>query len=166
MKKILLTRGLFALVDDADFDWLNQWKWCALEYRPGRFYAVRVKNTKMIYMHRVVFDAVSKTEVDHENKNSLDNRRGNLRSATRSQNMSNVGLRADNTSGFKGVTWDRERQKWMAKIRVLQTHKFLGRFSSLIDAAMAYDASAIKHFGEFACVNFPNSTNKNKINKV
>lgn len=99
-------------------------------------------------------------DIDHVNGIRTDNRLENLRLATRSQNCANKSShRRDNTSGVKGVTWDKGRQKWMAKIQVAGDHKFLGRFTSLEEAADSYRRAAIVHFGQFAAgPNQPNGS--------
>ena len=85
-------------------------------------------------------------EIDHINGDGLDNRWANLREATRSQNMCNTALRADNKSGFKGVSWVTARRKWHAQI----AGKSLGHFDNLEAAARAYRKAATERFGEFA----------------
>jgi len=109
VKKIKLTQGRYALVDDEDFNWLNQWKWC---FDRSNGYAhrnqwVNGKNRK-IYMHRIILGnprgILIKVETDHKNRNKLDNRRKNLRVVTRSENVLNKGLQSNNTSGIPGVT--------------------------------------------------------------
>ena len=93
------------------------------------------------------------SRVDHINGNGLDNRRSNLRPASRSQNGANRGAPSNNTSGFKGVT--RFRLKWMAKIQVHGRTIHLGLFATPQEAARAYDTAALEHFGEYARPNFP-----------
>lgn len=89
-------------------------------------------------------------EVDHENRDPLDNRWANLREATRSQNNFNVGLKRHNTSGIKGVSWDKSRLRWKAQISINSKHLCLGRFETKEAAAAAYQTAAQQHFGEFA----------------
>jgi hypothetical protein len=102
-------------------------------------------------------------DVDHINRDKLDDRWCNLRLATRSQNSANVALRPNSTSGFIGVTFDKARDKWRAQIRIAGRKVNLGRFASAEEAARAYDAAALKEFGEFAELNF-GSDNGNTIN--
>ncbi len=123
MKQILLTQGKIALVADADYDWLNQWKWYVLKDRSGSFYAVRSSSQKKgkrypIYMHRLILglERGDKREGDHRNHNTLDNRRSNLRICTQQQNLTNQKPRSNGTSKYKGVTWDKHRKKWYAQI--------------------------------------------------
>jgi hypothetical protein len=89
-------------------------------------------------------------EVDHKNRDPSDNRWGNLRDATRSLNNTNAYLHANSTSGRKGASWNKQYQKWEAKISVNGRTHFLGRFDSIVGAHRAYVIAAIKHFGEYA----------------
>lgn len=148
MKLIPLTRGLFAKVDDADFGWLSKRKWYAQRSAAGRFYAARGHGT---LMHREILPGAS--EIDHINQDKLDNRRDNLRMADSRRNKANIKRRRDNTSGFKGVSWNKRRGCWTADITSFGKHKCLGQFKVVSDAAKAYDEAAKKEFGEFACVN-------------
>lgn len=157
MKKIMLTRGQVTLVDDEDFEWLSQWKWCARKGASGKFYAARsqwdsdTKKNKTIIMARVIVGAKKGEEVDHKNGNTLDNRRRyNLRLCTPTQNRHNVGLSRRNTSGYKGVAFRKNSRKWEARM-----YLYLGSFNLKEEAARAYDKKAIELFGEFAKLNFP-----------
>lgn len=89
-------------------------------------------------------------EIDHVNGVRSDNRLTNLREATPSQNQANKRIRKDNTSGVKGVTWDKSRGKWLASIHINGKRLGLGRHQTLEQAARAYEAAASLHFGEFA----------------
>ena len=151
MKTIPLTRGLVALVDDADFDWLSAYKWHAKNVGKGRFYAAF--GSRMLLMHRMILPGVP--EVDHYNRNTLDNQRHNLRPATHTQNLHNSGRHRDGSSGFKGVSWSKIRHRWRAQIQ----SDYLGLFSTEEAGARAYDAEAVERFGEFAYVNFPRKAN-------
>ncbi len=155
MQTIELTQGKVTIVDGWNFEWLNQFRWYALLSR-GRWYAVRSvrgSNGKrgLSYMHRAIMGVTDSTiEVDHKDRNAtLDNREGNLRFATHAQNIMNQGIRTNNTSGFKGVSWYKRRHKWRAQIR----SKYLGCFADAADAARAYNEAALKHYGEFAVLN-------------
>jgi hypothetical protein len=106
-------------------------------------------------MHRLITGAPAGVEVDHRNGNGLDNRRSNLRLATTSQNQGNQRLSRANTSGFKGVHWDKHRAKWKASIAGDNNDKHLGHFTDPSEAAHAYDSAARLRFGRFASVNFP-----------
>ncbi len=89
-------------------------------------------------------------QVDHINRDSLDNRRKNLRLATNVQNGQNRSKQRNNTSGYKGVSWDKARGRWRAFIQVGGTHKTLGRFDEMHDAVKARRDAEILYFGEFA----------------
>lgn len=107
-------------------------------------------------MHRVVAKTPDGLECDHINSDSLDNRKANLRTATRLQNSWNRSKSSKpGYSKSKGVTFDKKMQKWLAQIRVRGKHISHGRFKDEIQAAKAYDKAAKKHFGEFAKLNFP-----------
>ncbi len=160
MKQISLTQGKYTLVNDADFDWLNQWKWCANE-KAGDFYAVRNSRRgegkkRTIFMHRQILglEYKNKQEGDHRNHNTLDNRRTNIRICTRKENAMNRGANCNSTSQFKGVCWVKKVKKWEAKIEINKITKHLGYFLNEIFAANIYDQAAKKYFGEFAYLNF------------
>ena len=158
-KEIELTQGRVARVDDEDFDWLNQWKWCLSKlYNGKKQYATRGKcggsKTKTLLMHRLIINAKKDEHVDHRNGDGLDNRRSNLRICTMSQNQANRGPTKANTSGFKGVSPDR-RGRWRARVKVNGKQKALGSFATPEEAAIAYDREARAVFGEFARLNFP-----------
>ena len=149
MREIPLTRGLSAIVDDEDYDEMSRFPWHAVKTPGGStFYAAR----RCVRMHNQIMN-VSSTgiEVDHENGNGLDNRRSNLRLATRTEQLWNTRRRSDNTSGYKGVSSFRER--WRAEITVNGRRVHLGLFDDPADAGHAYDAAALEYFGEFACTN-------------
>ncbi len=139
--------GLVALVDDEDYEWLRQWKWTAIStHRKNGGYAVRVENGRMILMHRQILDASDDAEVDHINGHGLDNRRGNLRFATRQQGLANRGVFKSNKSGFKGVHFDEKAGKWKMV--------FSAHFDSAEEAARVYDQLARLVFDKFAKTNF------------
>jgi hypothetical protein len=89
--------------------------------------------------------------LDHKNRNSLDDRFENLRPANQTQNNGNARRRRDNTSGFKGVSWHKQNEQWVARIKVAGRTKCLGLFADPAEAHAAYLAAAQEHFGEFAC---------------
>lgn len=155
-RKIALTKGFFAWVDDNDFEYLNQWTW---HYSHG--YAVRRirdgKSKKTIIMHRLILNAPGDFQVDHINGNKLDNRKENLRVCSASQNKSNVDAPSTNTSGYKGVSFHKIAGRWRATIKINQKSKHLGHFNDPKDAARAYDLAAIALFGDYARLNFNES---------
>jgi hypothetical protein len=150
MKTIPLTKGKVAIVDDEDFEALSAHKWYAIK-GGTRFYAVRSsgKPTK-IKMHRAIMQPRDGMDIDHISGDGLDNRRENLRVATRSQNMMNVGVRKNNNLGVKGVRL--HQGKYEARIQINGRLKYLGRFPAIPEAAAAYAAAAQIHHGEFARV--------------
>jgi len=154
---IALTQGQFAIVDAADFDWLSQWDWQACKKRCG-FYARRtmqIKGRKMfIYMHNQIMDFTPTRNrlIDHEDRNTLNNRRFNLRFATRQENQHNASIRTDSNSGFKGVGKHHASAKWQARIAFNGTRIYLGLFDTPEAAHAAYCEAATKYHGEFARV--------------
>ena len=154
MKHIILTRNKFAIVDDDKFEWLNQWKWCALK-GVHTYYAVCYQGKNFVYMHRLILNAQKGQDTDHRNHNGLDNRIENIRLCTQSQNLANSRKRKNCSSKYKGVHYFKRARKWTAQIRFKQKQIHLGYFNSEIEAAKAYDKKAIKVFGEFARINFP-----------
>src|SRR3990167_8684300 len=133
MKKIELTKGQYALVDDKDFKVLSQHKWHCSFYG----YAARRDSGKIVYMHSVILPAQEGMRVDHINRNSLDNRRENLRVCTHRQNLWNRPKSENNTSGFKGVSWEKRRNKWRASICKNYKQYSLGEFFTKEEAALA-----------------------------
>lgn len=151
-KHIPLPHGKFALVDDADFDWLNQWKWhvTAAGYAQ-RNVPKKEGQRRHIYMHRLIMSAGNAILVDHVNHDTLDNQRTNLRVATHSQSLRNRRANVGGSSVFKGVRVCRNR--WGALIHDGKKNIHLGQFLTQREAAQAYNEAAIKYHGEFACLN-------------
>lgn len=163
MRKIPLTQGKFALVDDEDYEWLSQWNWQAWTSKTNRsFYSVRrllAKEGKrgatrmhieIMKRHNLWYDGFV---VDHVDFNGLNNQKYNLRACTPRQNLCNRRLGKNNTSGYKGVDWRGERNRWRAQIRVNGKKKHLGFFTSKLEAAKAYNKGAEKYFGKFSHLN-------------
>jgi len=152
MKEIPLTRGKVTLVDDEDFEWLNQWKWqCSASGYAIRRLPRPIRET--IWMHREIMHTPKGMDTDHINCNRSDNRRCNLRICTRSQNKANAFIQANNTSGYKGIKWHGREKLWLAYIQVNGKECYLGSYKTKEDAALAYNNGAIKYFGEFAKIN-------------
>ena len=125
MKRIRTFSGQYALVDDDDYASLSQFQWY---FAAG--YAVRKDKKKTILMHREIIQTPDGLDTDHINRNKLDNRRGNLRIATRSQNMLN--------QDKQGVYWSSRAKKWSAQICFKGIKHYLGLFTKREDAASAY----------------------------
>ena len=161
MKKIKLTQGKNALVSDIDFAYLDKWKWYANYYPKSNItYAKRCirngQHLKSLYMHCLILKRMGYKnfkKTDHNDGNGLNNQRKNLRPATNQQNRQNQRLRSDNTSGVKGVNWDKLSHKW--KVSIQRDHKkfHLGYFTDKIKAAKAYNKAAKKYFRKFARLN-------------
>ena len=153
MKRIPLTQGKFALVDDKDYDYLMQWKWCVTK-GGGTFrtyYACRTESSRKISMHRQLLATPKGLQSDHINHNGLDNRRVNLRTCTVSANQQNQLPRLHGTSQHKGVSL--HRKSWVARIACYGKHGYLGAFRTEIEAAKAYNNAAKVLFGKFAYLN-------------
>jgi hypothetical protein len=154
-KIIQLTRGKVALVDDEDFERINQFTW----HCSNRGYAMRslprlFGRRKAILMHREILATSGNVEIDHANMDKLDNRKANLRICTHGQNMHNYKKPITNASGFKGVSWHEQNKKWRATLQVGGHQLHLGTFDDPTEAARAYDIAARKYHGEFAKLNF------------
>ena len=154
---IPLGRGLVAIIDEADLAKVSGREWRAQTNGPKdrrRIYAVsgnpRDPSDPLIFMHRLIANTPGDLETDHRNRNTLDNRRDNLRPCTSSQNQANRGPNRNNTSGYRGVSWCKADQCWVATIRVNYRKIWLGRFVEIEDAVAAYQAAAALYFGEFA----------------
>lgn len=166
MKRISLTQGQVALVDDEDYNYLIQWKWCAKKDRPGKFYAGRTQRHRIILMHRVLMNAKKGQEVDHKNGDTLNNRRYNLRLCTSGQNNQNSMSRKNSSSRYKGVCFSNHARKWQVEITHKGKHHYLGYYDSEEEAARTYDKFARIYFREFARTNFPRRiARKNGRNK-
>jgi hypothetical protein len=161
MKEIQLTQGKVALVDDLDYERINQFKWHAINN--SGFRATRVMTTDgkqtTINMSRFIMNCTdTKLFVDHINHNTLDNRRENLRVCTAQENQWNKNRQYNKQSSpYKGVFVRivGKHIRISACIRIDGRLKHLGDFKTLEDAARAYDQEAITYYGEFACLNFP-----------
>lgn len=157
MKQIPLTQNKVALVDDEDFERLNQHKWYAVRKRQA-WYAQRSISRingkqKNILMHREIMDAPEGIQIDHRNGDGLFNCKENLRSATHAQNMHNrKHPHKNNKLRIKGVRWRERAKKFEAQIKVNNKMIYLGSFNVLGDADSAYRRAEEKYFGEFARV--------------
>lgn len=157
MKEIQLTKGKVALVDDEDFEHLNQWKW---QWHKGKYtvYAMRsqrvgFRKRESILMHRQILSVTNPCiHIDHKDGNGLNNQKSNIRICDRSQNGMNQQKQVRSLSGFKGVTIDKHKKcnPWRARISVKGKYLFLGYYPTEKAAAIAYNKKAAELFGEFA----------------
>lgn len=150
--------GKVALVDDEDFEKVNEYKWYIHMNRyfsaPESVQASMYLKRTTIKIHRLIMNITSDRKIDHKNGNPLDNRKENLRSCTSAENSRNRKLNVRSKSGYKGVIFYKGRSKpWRGEIRVDGKNIILGYFQTKEEAALAYNISAIKHFGEFAKLN-------------
>lgn len=160
MKEITLTKGYVALVDDEDYEWLNQYKWHAdVRKNTKNVYAKRTTwvNRKVggVLMHRQILGILDKPEIEgeHKDRNGLNNQRENIRQATRSQNLWNTSSAKNATSKYLGVYWYKTRSQWKSEIMKDRKRKCLGYYQHESDAAMAYNTAAKELHGEFANLN-------------
>lgn len=153
MKFIPLPDCRMAMVDDQDYDYLIRFKWSVTSERGYAYRTDRAGQT--IYMHNAVVNQKPGVLVDHKNRNRLDNRRSNLRYATRSQNGANKKKRSGTHSKYIGVTLN-GRKHWLARLKINYQLITIGTFIREEDAGMAYDIVAAHYHGEFARRNFPN----------
>jgi len=158
LKKISLSQNQYALVDDADYEWLNRYKWC-INRRKYTFYAQRVIRIdgrfQTLSMHRLILGLVpgDGKETDHMDGNGSNNQRSNLRICSRSENAQNQRSKEGCSSRYKGVCRHKNRKKWQASIGVKGRSKYLGLFLSEVEAALAYNQAAKDNFGEPAWLN-------------
>jgi len=158
-KRIPLTQGKFAIVDPQDYERLSKHKWQASRF-PRSYYATRCVSIgngrqKNIPMHRDIIKIEDGFCCDHINHNGLDNRKVNLRQASRAQNSWNKRKqRGKHSSKHKGVSWFKRENKWQARIQANGRKIFLGSYKNQIDAAKAYDEAAKLYYKDFAVLNF------------
>lgn len=155
MKTILMHNGMHALVDDDDYDYLSKFHWTAHKRNGSSiWYAERSMRGKTIGMHRDVMKAKSDVIIDHKDRDGLNNQKANLREASKSQNNANRKAKTGKySSSFLGVAFEKDRQKWTARIRKDSVGYRLGSFKTEIEAANAYNIGALKYHGEFANLN-------------
>lgn len=161
MKEIQLTQGQVALVDDEDYDYLNQFNWCAIKTKYTCYAIRQVRDIhgncrqRHIKMHREIMSTSHDLVCDHIDHNGLNNQKSNLRNCTTGENNCNVGK--SYKVNYIGVTYN--RGKYInANITVNGKTIRLGTFKTEEEAAHAYDDAALKYHGEFANLNFKDST--------
>lgn len=159
MRVIILTQGQHTVVDDDVYAWASKYNWYARKSR-GTFYAARGPwvSGKQIHvsLHREIMRAPKWFLVDRRDGDGLNNVVTNLRLCSNRQNTKNQSKAVNNTSGFKGVTWDNRTGRYQARIMVNWRSISLGNYDMAIEAALAYDRAAPRYHGEFARLNFPN----------
>ncbi len=153
IRHIPLTKGLYAIVDAADYEWLSRYKWTALVVG-SQAYAIRSHKGKTILMHREIMQPPPGMVVDHINGNGVNNRRCNMRVCTPQQNRYNSRPRTKK-SKYKGVRFDEQTGRWFAEITHNGVKYHLGTFDDEVEAARAYDRKAVELQGPFARLNFP-----------
>lgn len=161
------TRFKYVIIDDEDFDKIKKHKWKIDRNKSGNEYAASSDKIdgrhKYISMHRIIMDAPKNMDVDHINHDGLDNRKENLRICTRQENLRNRKLSNNRLyTIYKGVRLT-SYKKWVAQISINEKNTYIGTFNTDEEAAKAYDVAAIKHFGVFACLNFPDFDYSNYI---
>ncbi len=157
MKEIQLTQGKVALVDDEDYEYLNQFRWHA--HKSKRTWSVRrnisIGHSKgtVLCMHIVLMSPPKGFEIDHKDHNGLNNQKHNLRCCLNKQNVRNMRIPIDNSTGFKGVCSRKQREHKELKYSAYIQRIHLGHFKTKEEAALAYNKKAKELFGEFACLN-------------
>lgn len=155
MRKIPLTQGKVALIDDIDYERVRQFNWYARCSQSGTWHALRNLREgsirKTVLMHRFILNLDgSEPLVDHRDRDGLNNQKFNLRESDKRGNASNSKVRSDSASGIKGVRWDKRVKKWAVQITVERKQKWIGYFLDLDSASSAYDKAARAFHGEFA----------------
>lgn len=140
------------IIDSEDYEKVKGFKWRMLVHPNGNTYATsKVAKRNYVYLHRVVLPSYNM--VDHINHDGLDNRKENLRGCTKSENACNTGVTRGNASGFKGVSFSKDRNKWRAQIGKNNKNYHIGDFLSKEEAVKAYNEKALELHGEFAFQN-------------
>ena len=140
------TKGEPFYIDLEDFDKVKDICW----YVNTQGYIAGLYNNKIVLIHRFILNAPDDLLVDHRNHDTTNNRRYNLRIATRTQNNTNVKLRTDNSSGVAGVNWNKESNQWVVRISVNKKRIYLGRYNSFEDAVKVRKQAEEKYFGEWS----------------
>lgn len=150
-----LSRGKFSKIDERDLQRVSQFTWSYGAQGAGPGYASGRVEGKSVLLHRFILNPPKGKQVDHINRDSLDNRRSNLRLASHTQNIRNASLSSRNSSGFIGVSFSGHWGKWVSSIKADGDTYVMGGFSCRIEAAIARDIAAISLHGQFAMLNFP-----------
>jgi len=150
----ITSKGEEFCFDKEDFHKVSKYTWALLQTKIGPYVITNDNKTrKRILLHRLIMNPPDGMIVDHINHNGVDNRKSELRICTNSENLANQKLRNVNSSGYKGVSWDKKSKKWKVYIRVDSKRIHLGFFSNIKEAARKYNEAAVFYFGEFALTN-------------
>lgn len=155
MKAIQVTGNFTTLVDDQDYEFLSQYRWCFTKTPRSHTVYARRFISKGVYalMHRDILGVGKGEYVDHIDGNGLNNQRSNLRLCNQSANGGNSQKHRISSSRYKGVSYNARRKKWYAYICPNRTYVHLGVFMEEREAALAYNRAAVEYFGEFARLN-------------
>lgn len=145
-------RKLLVMVDDEDYNYLSKFNWHVSKDKCVASW-LGSKNNKRILIHRFIMNPPDNMEIDHIDGNRLNNQKSNLRLATSSQNKCNRGARKDCKSGYKGVSWHKQNNKWSVRIMTDGKYLSLGLYDDIKEAALAYNNASKKYHGEFAFMN-------------
>jgi hypothetical protein len=156
VRLIPLTQGKFAIVDEEDYPELSRHTWHLNSCNKGPVqYAARTSKGKAILMHRFLTNAPKDLCVDHIDHNGLNNTKRNLRLCTHAQNQKNIRSKRGSTSKYKGVSFRKKINRFIAEVSLKGKRYYLGCYKDEVDAAKVYDKKAKELFGEFAYLNFP-----------
>lgn len=156
MKEIQLTQGKTALVDDADYLYINQFKWFAKQHtKGGVWYATRGRRVsgKRVEdkMETFIIQVPNGMIIDHKDGNGLNNKKDNLRASTRSENARNC--KTYGRSKYTCVSWSETHQVWVVRVTMDGKRKFIGTFKNELEAAIIANISMRKYYGKFARLN-------------
>lgn len=143
-------KGEIFYFDVEDYEYIKKYYW----YINSSGYPCTRRNGKDIFMHRLIMKVEKGAYIDHINHKTMDNRKVNLRVVSHDKNMLNKNTYKNNTSGYKGVNWNKRDEKWIARISINKKEFELGRFTNIEDAIAIRKEAEIKYYGEY----------RNKIN--
>lgn len=150
------------LIDLEDVEKCSKYNWSICMYHSHRredgdwWYA---SNTKIGLLHRFIMNAPKGVDIDHIDHNTEDNRKQNLRICSTVENSRNSRMQCNNTSGYKGVCWDKREDKWMAYLKINYGHKTLGYFTNLDDAIECRKRAELNTYGEYS-IHYGEDNNK------
>lgn len=148
---IYTTKGEEILIDTEDIEKIRDITWfLSKSYKNVYVRGWDKESRKLVYLHRYLLGVNNKLQVDHEDRNTCNNRKKNLRLATNTQNRCNIPVRKDSASGYKGVNYNKKSGKYRALITVNHKTKHLGMFGTAEEAAQAFKEAALFYYGEFA----------------